>query len=334
MPGSPIDRLPVDVRQDGVKAPFPRWIEPMLATLTEERFSRDDWIFERKFDGERCLAFRNGGDVRLLSRNKKNLNDTYPELVDAMKKQRVEQFVVDGEIVAFEGDITSFGRLQNRMQISDAGEARRSDVAVYYYLFDICYVDGYDLTRVELRHRKEVLKQAISYDDPLRFTEHRNRDGQAYFKEACPKGWEGLIAKDATARYVHGRSRYWLKFKCVHEQELVVGGFTDPERSRVGFGALLVGYYEGGALKYAGKVGTGYDDSTLHELRRQLDAIEIREGQFEANDLLPTHNVHWVKPLLVAQVKFTEWTASNRLRHPVFIGLRDDKKPRDVRKES
>lgn len=329
-----MDGLPQQARPDAVKADVPKWIEPMLATLTEEQFSRDNWIFERKFDGERCLAFRDGDHVRLMSRNRKGLNDTYPELVDAIRRQRADRFIVDGEIVAFEGHITSFGRLQNRMQIRNADEARQSDVPVYYYLFDICFADGYDVTGVELRHRKAMLRRAIRFDDPLRFTEHRNRDGEAYFNEACRNGWEGLIAKDATSTYVHGRSRYWLKFKCVKEQEMVVGGFTDPERSRVGFGALLVGYYDGNVLKYAGKVGTGYDDDTLRKLRKRLDAIEVKEPAYEAGDLLPARDVHWVEPRLVAQVKFTEWTESGRLRHPVFIGLRDDKKPRDVRRES
>ena len=334
MKGSLLDGLPDDARKDTVKADFPGWMAPMLATLTHQPFSHDDWIFERKFDGERCLLFKDDGSVRLMSRNRKHMNDTYPELEKVMVRQPMKQFIIDGEIVAFEGDITSFGRLQDRMQIKDPDEARRSDVKVYYYVFDICYADGYDLTGVELRHRKGLLRRVLEFEDPVRFTEHRNRDGEAYYQEVCPKGWEGLIAKDATSSYVHSRSRKWLKFKCVREQEMVIGGFTDPERSRVGFGALLVGYYENGALKYAGKVGTGYDDETLGNLRERLDAIEVDEPAYEKDDELPSSHVHWVKPELVAQIKFTEWTEGGKLRHPVYLGLRDDKGPREVRRES
>ncbi|MFW6057144.1 MAG: non-homologous end-joining DNA ligase, partial [Chloroflexota bacterium] len=306
----------------------------MLATLTHEPFSHDDWIFERKFDGERCLTFKDGDSVKLLSRNKKMLNDTYPEIEEVVVKQPMRQFIIDGEIVAFEGDITSFGRLQQRMQIRDRQSALHSNVKVYYYVFDICYADGYDLTVVELRYRKGILKKALNFEDPVRFTEHRNRDGEAYYEEVCPRGWEGLIAKDATSSYVHSRSKKWLKFKCVREQEMVIGGFTDPERSRVGLGALLVGYYEDDALKYAGKVGTGYDDDTLRDLRNRLDAIEIEEPAYEPDDALPSRGVHWVKPQLVAQIKFTEWTEGGKLRHPVYLGLRDDKAPQEVRRES
>ena len=205
---------------------------------------------------------------------------------------------------------------------------------VFYYVFDICYADGYDLTGVELRHRKALLKKALNFDDPIRFTEHRNRDGEAYYEEVCPKGWEGLIAKDATSTYVHSRSRKWLKFKCVREQEMVVGGFTDPERGRVGLGALLVGYYEDGALRYAGKVGTGYDDDTLRDLRDRLDDLEVDQPEYEPDDALPSRKVHWVKPEIVAQVKFTEWTEGGKLRHPVYLGLRDDKEPGAVRRET
>ncbi len=335
----PLDGLSPEARERLRPRKQPSWTAPMLATLTDERFSDPDWIFERKLDGERCLAFRKGKTVRLMSRNRKRLNDTYPELVDALGHTRSRDFVVDGEIVAFEGGVTSFSRLQNRMKIKDPEEARRSRVAVYYYLFDILHLDGHDTTGLPLRERKRLLKRAISFRNPLRYTAHRNAEGEAYHRRACRKGWEGVIAKRADGRYVHGRSRDWLKFKCVNEQELVVGGYTDPQGSRIGFGALLVGYYSRGRLVYAGMVGTGYDTDTLERLGRRLRDLETGEPPFSPRrslgrrDGLPRKGVHWVKPRLVAQVGFTEWTEDGKLRHPRFLGLRRDKNPKDVVRE-
>ena len=304
----------------------------MLATLTERRFSDPGWIFEPKFDGERCLAFRRGRRVQLLSRNRLSLNTHYPELADALQSQDSGDFVVDGEIVAFEQGRTSFARLQRRMQIRDPEQARRSGVAVFLYLFDVLHADGFDLTGLGLRHRKSVLRGLLSFGGPLRLTAHRNERGEAYWQEACRKGWEGVIAKRADAPYVHGRSGDWLKFKCVNEQEFVIGGFTDPKGSRRGFGALLVGHYEAGDLKYAGKVGTGFDDRMLESLSSQLRAIERPTAAFSGRGL-PRLGVHWVEPKLVGQVGFTEWTRDGQLRHPRFLGLREDKDPRDVVRE-
>ena len=186
----------------------------MLATLTDHYFSDPDWIFERKLDGVRCLVFRKGSRVRVMSRNRNDMSKTYPELVEAMERQKAREFIVDGEIAAFEGTATSFARLQQRIGISDPDEARRSGVAVYLYLFDILHIDGTDTTKLPLRARKKILRRALRYRDPLRYTTHRNRDGEKLLAEACKKGWEGLIAKRADSRYVHKRSRDWLKFKC------------------------------------------------------------------------------------------------------------------------
>ena len=220
----------------------------MRATLTDERFSDPDWIFERKLDGERVLVFRQGKRVRLLSRNKKLLNNTYPELVDAYRKQPNGNFIVDGEVVAFQGRISSFSRLQGRMKITDPEEARKSRIAIYHYLFDLLFLDGHDTTRLPLRDRKKLLRKVIKFTGPLRFSAHCSEKGEKFYKEACKAGLEGLIAKNAEGEYVHSRSRDWLKFKCVNEQEVVIGGYTDPKGSRVGFGALLVGYYKGSDL--------------------------------------------------------------------------------------
>lgn len=314
------------------EGPVPKRVDPMLAVLTDEPFTDPDWIFERKLDGERCLAFRDGDQVRLRSRSHQELSGTYPELIAPLRDVESDHFVVDGEVVAFSGSHTSFQRLQGRMQIDDAEEAWAAGIAVYYYLFDLIHLEGHDTTGLPLRSRKRLLRRLVAYDDPLRFTAHRNTDGEAYLSEACAKGWEGLVAKDATARYVHGRSRRWLKLKCVHRQELVVGGFTEPEGSRIGLGALLVGYYEDGVLAYAGKVGTGFDDETLRRLRHRLDRLERADPAFPSADL-PSDGVHWVDPVLVAEVEFTEWTADDRLRHPRFVGLRRDKPADEVVRE-
>jgi bifunctional non-homologous end joining protein LigD len=326
------DDLPTAARSQLKRRDPPEWIEPMLATLADEPFSDENWIFERKLDGERCLAFRHGDRVRLLSRNRKSLNDTYPELVESIAQQSTDRFVVDGEVVAFEGHRTSFARLQQRMQLKDPQEVRQSKVAVFYYVFDIPYLDGYDLTALPLRQRKTRLKRAVDFSDPLRFTSHRNADGKTYYNEVCDKGWEGLIAKDSRGSYVHSRSKKWLKFKCVNRQEFVIGGYTDPQGERIGFGALLIGYYAGDDLIYAGKVGTGYDDETLRRMSQQLSRLERQTPAFTDDDL-PSKNVHWVTPELVGEVKFTEWTQDGKLRHPSFLGLRRDKNPQDVVKE-
>ena len=324
---SALDRLP-RARERLRPREQPEWTAPMLAVLTHQRFSDPGWIFERKLDGERCLAFRRGGRLRLLSRTRQLLNDTYPELVGALGPQ-VSDFIVDGEIVAFEGGRTSFERLQRRIQIRDPVAALSSGVRVFYYLFDVLHLDGYDTTALQQRDRKALLRNALSYGDPLRFLPHRNTEGEALYQDACRKSWEGLIAKRADAPYQHRRSADWLKFKCVNEQEFVIGGWTDPTGTRVGLGALLVGYYEDGELRYAGKVGTGYSRAVLEDLRSRLDRLERPEPPF-TRDGLSRKGVHWVRPDLVAQIGFTEVTRDDKLRHPRFLGLRTDKRPREV----
>ncbi|MEV4267764.1 non-homologous end-joining DNA ligase [Kribbella sp. NPDC049584] len=326
-----LDDLPPGVRAR-LRPGQAEWVPPMLATLTEDRFSDPGWLYERKLDGERCLIYRSNNAADLYSRNRKQLNNSYPELVEAIAAQQGE-FVADGEIVAFQGNSTSFARLQPRMQVSDPDAARRSGVAVYLYLFDLLHLAGHDLTGLELRQRKALLRKAIAYHGPLRYTPHRNTEGESYWKHACRQGWEGVIAKRADAPYAQGRSRDWLKFKCAAEQEFVIGGYTDPQGTRIGFGALLIGYYERGQLRYAGKVGTGYDQRTLTQLGQQLEALERDEPAFTGGKL-PRLRVHWVEPRLVAQVGFTEWTRDGQLRHPRFQGLRRDKAPLDVVRES
>ena len=314
--------------------PQPDWVEPQLATLTRDWFSDPAWIFERKLDGERCLAFGRGGGVRLLTRNKKTANAAYPELAEALARQEAGDFVADGEVVSFDGAQTSFAHLQQRIHVAHPSAALRARVPVFYYLFDIMYAGGADVRARPLRERKELLRRQFTFDDPLRFTAHRNTAGAEFIKQACRDGWEGLIAKRADAPYRAGRSTDWLKFKCESGQEFVIGGYTDPQRSRVGFGALLLGYYDPGkVLTYAGKVGTGFNHKLLLSLHRELAALERPTPPFQRGKL-PRSGVHWVEPELVGQVGFSEWTSDGQLRHPRFQGLRRDKAPSEVVREA
>jgi DNA ligase D-like protein (predicted ligase) len=236
--------------------------------------------------------------------------------------------------VAFdtEGKETSFARLQQRMQLRDPIRARRSQVPVYLYLFDCLFYEGVDLRGMPLIDRKAVLRDVVWYDDPIRFTPHRTTGSAAMLRDACARGAEGIIAKRADARYVSARSTDWLKLKCVRQQELVIGGYTAPQGSRERLGALLVGYYDGKSLRYAGKVGTGYDRRTLEFLHDRLVPLHRAASPF-SDGPAPAGEVQWVAPKLVAQIGFSEWTSAGLLRHPRFLGLREDKSPREVRRE-
>ncbi|MGH2756850.1 MAG: non-homologous end-joining DNA ligase [Actinomycetota bacterium] len=295
----------------------------MLATLTHDYFSDPDWIFELKLDGVRCLTFKQGNDVRMLSRNKIDRSGHYPAIAKAIARQ-THDFVIDGEVAAIRGGRTSFALLQ---------QAYRMKVPIVYFVFDIVYLDGKKVARHSLLERKAMLKKALSWRKSLQFVDHITGDGEDYHAAACEQGLEGVIAKRAASRYVHGRSNEWLKFKCTNEQELVIGGYTDPQGSRAAFGALLVGYYEGKQLRYAGKVGTGFDAALLRSLLTEMKPLERDVSPF-ADKLPARKNVHWLKPELVAQVGFAEWTSDGRLRHPRFVGIRRDKKASQVRRES
>jgi len=310
----------------------PDWLEPELATLTRERFSDPGWLFERKLDGERCLSFRSGTDVRLMTRNQKEVANNYPEVAAALGDGK-EDVIVDGEIVAFQGAQTSFELLQSRIHVARPEPALIRRVPVFYYVFDVLYAGDRDVRPLPLRERKEILAGLLPFRDPLRYTEHRDTDGEAFYAEACRQGWEGLIAKRADAPYRPGRSRDWLKFKCETNQEFVIGGFSDPQRSRVGFGALLLGYYDSsGRLVYAGKVGTGFDTRTLRSLHGEMSDLEQDQTPFGLGEL-PRSGVHWIEPSLVAQIGFSEWTRDGQLRHPRFQGLRRDKAATEVVRE-
>ncbi|HEV2757539.1 MAG TPA: non-homologous end-joining DNA ligase [Actinomycetota bacterium] len=302
----------------------PSWVDPMLATLTRTYFSDPDWVFEPKLDGIRCLAFKKGRTVKLLSRNKLELTPTYPAVADALAAQS-SSFVLDGEVAAVKGELTSFSLLQ---------QVHRQSVPVVYFCFDLLHLDGYDLTALPLTARKRLLSESLAFDDPLRFVSHVEEEGETYYREACRRGWEGLIAKRASSRYTRGRSKEWLKFKCSFEQELVIGGYTEPQGARSHFGALLVGYYDDdGDLRYAGKVGTGFTQRTLRDLHERMLPLEQDEPPFAGRPPV-RKGAHWLKPRLVAQIAFSEWTTDGKLRHPRFLGLRTDKKPGDVVRES
>jgi ATP-dependent DNA ligase len=275
----------------------------MAATLTQERFTGPDWIFERKFDGIRLIAFKNDRDVRLLSRNR--LPQHSPAIADAIRNLPVRDLVLDGEIT-WPG---------NRLA---------------YHVFDIMWIDGRDVTRLPLEERRALLDAL-----PLRAPLQRVAivDDQQPWERARREGWEGVIAKRRGSPYEHRRSPDWLKMKCEATQELVVGGFTDPQGGRVGLGALLVGYFEGDDLVFAGKIGTGFDTKLLRELRARLDTIEIATPPFTKGTGLPRIRAHWVRPELVVQVGFIEWTVHGKLRHPRLLGVRTDKSARDVVKE-
>jgi bifunctional non-homologous end joining protein LigD len=304
---------------------------PMKAVLTDPPFSDPNWVFERKLDGIRCGAYRRDGEVRLISRSGEVMTPTYPEIVDALAIDGPD-LLADGEIVAFSDGRTSFERLQQRMQIRDPERARRSSVAVYYYVFDLLELDGEDLKVLPLLERKAKLRHAVEFGGRLRYTTYRRGDGETAFRSACERGWEGVVAKRVMSPYVATRSRDWLKLKCAHGQELVIGGWTAPKGSRKRFGALLVGYYTPtGELHYAGKVGTGFDERTLEQLGDELERRERSTPPFSGADVPP--GAGWAEPELVAQIAFAEWTRDGKLRQPRYQGLRTDKPALEVVRE-
>ncbi len=288
--------------------PFPEWVEPMAATLTQERFAGPEWIFERKLDGIRLLAFKRGRDVRLLSRNRLPQNDSYPSVVQAMASLPVREVILDGEATGVWG--------------------REGPVA--YHVFDVLWLEGADLTSLPLDARRGLLGE-LPFRSPLRRV--AALEGEKPWERACRAGWEGVVAKRRDSLYEHRRSPHWLKMKCEATQELVVGGFTDPKGARVGLGALLVGYFEGDDFLFAGKVGTGFDRKLLLALRARLDGLEIPEPPFTRAIGLPRVGAHWARPEVVVQVAFIEWTGHGKLRHPRFLGLRTDKPARHIVRE-
>jgi DNA ligase D-like protein (predicted ligase) len=306
--------------------PMPKRPEAMKATLSGDVFDDPNWIVERKLDGYRCVAFRDGGSVALESRNYLSLNGRYPEIAAALDGDPCKRFVVDGEIVGMVRGKSSFEALQQRGH--DRG------VRIAYYVFDVLWLDGEDVRDRPLHERKTALRKALRFGGgTVRWTPYRRAErGEELLADACRRGWEGLIAKRLDRPYQGRRSGDWLKWKCSAEQELVIGGYTAPKGSRVAFGALLVGYYDGDKLRYAGKVGTGFDERELRDLAKRMAALQRATSPFDAGDP-PARGTTWVTPELVAQVAFTEWTRDGSLRHPRYLGLRDDKPARKVVRE-
>jgi bifunctional non-homologous end joining protein LigD len=281
----------------------------MAATLTRERFESPEWVFERKLDGIRLLAFKRGPTVEVFSRNHLPQNAACPAFVDAIAGLPHEELILDGEAV---------------------GGHWERHVPSGYYLFDLLWLDGEDLRPLSTDTRRERLV-SLPLVPPLRLVE-RLEDSRPW-ERACEEGWEGVIAKRRDAPYEHRRSRHWLKMKCEASQELVIGGFTDPQGARVGLGALLVGYFENDEFVFAGKVGTGFDTELLLELRERLNALEVAEPPFTRAVGLPRVRAHWVRPEIVVQVAFMEWTEHGKLRHPRLVGVRTDKSAREVVRE-
>jgi len=290
----------------------------MKAVLSADRPAGPGWVFERKLDGIRCLAVKDGGRTRLFSRNELSLDDRYPPIAAALDADPADGFVLDGEAVAFVRGRDRFGG-------SEGGE-------LFLYVFDVLFADGRDVRALPLEERRAVLEDVLSWRDPLRMTEQMAGDGAGLLAEACRDGWEGLIAKRLGTPYVSTRSRDWLKLKCTRAQELVIGGFTAPRGSRTDLGALLVGHFEDDRLRYAGKVGTGFTRATLRDLSERLAPLVRETSPFAPEKGIP-RAATWVEPDLVAQIGFMEWTPDGRLRHPSFQGLRSDKPSREVVRE-
>ncbi len=292
-----------------VNTTFPDWLEPMAATLTRERFQSPGWVFERKLDGIRMLAFKRGASVQLFSRNRLSLNAAYPSVVEGVARLEADELILDGE---------ALGVWDSRAELG-------------YHVFDLLWRDGRDLTALTLDERRAELCQ-LTLSAPV-FRVERLEEPNPW-ERACREGWEGVIAKRRDSAYEHRRSPHWLKMKCEASQELVVGGFTDPQGKRVGLGALLVGYYDGDDFVFAGKVGTGFDDNLLRELRARLDSLRVDTSPFTRAEGLPRTRAHWARPELVVQVAFMEWTSHGKLRHPRLVGIREDKLAREVTREA
>lgn len=308
------------------KSKIPKWLSPMLATLTKNYFSDPNWIYEHKLDGMRCLVFKHGNSVDLYSRNKVKQNDVFPELVKVFTSYPGD-FILDGEIVAFKGKNTSFEQLQERMHVQNPSKLLLKKFPVVFYAFDLLYLQDYNICNLPLIQRKQLLLQNFNFKEPLRHLKYKVEEGEKYLAYAAKQGWEGIIAKLATSKYEHKRSRNWLKFKCTNQQEFVVGGYTTGKREH--FGALLLGLYKDKKFIYAGKVGTGFDAELLQTLFDKLN-VHVQLSSPFADYSVNSKSIHWVTPKLIVEIEFTEWTADGKLRHPSFIGIRTDKNPKDV----
>jgi len=296
---------------------IPFRVTPMLATLVRKPFHKPGWIYEEKYDGYRILAYKEGDRVTLFSRNGNDRTATYAPVARAIHQLRMRTLLLDGEVVAFDSKGIS------RFQLLQGGSA-----AAAYAVFDCLYSSGRDLRQEPLEIRRPAAESAIDKVERLMMSRRLAGDGLEAFKAAKKRGYEGLVAKDLASPYIEGRSSKWLKVKVHQEEEMVIGGFTKPEGSRSYFGALLLGAYEGGKLRYVGKVGTGFNENTLASLYRKFKPLAQSKPAFV--DPPRERDVTYLRPKLVAQISFQEWTADRKLRQPVFLGLRDDKRTEEV----
>ncbi len=305
-----------------------QFVTPQLARLVKVPPSGDDWIHEIKFDGYRTEAIREAENIRLMTRNGNDWTTKYPDIAAALRKSKHKDFIIDGEIVwQDKSGHSNFQKLQNAMKSND----KRNLV---YWVFDLLRLDGKDLTSLPLIARKDRLEKLVKTfrGDKIRFSEHFRGAGKDVFKATCDLHLEGIVSKRTDAPYVSGRHEYWVKSKCQNRQEFVIGGFTEPKGSRSSFGSLLVGIYEGSKLRYSGRVGTGFDTRLLEDIYRQLKKLEQKQTPFEIASPR-SKDVHWVKPRLVAEVSFANWTDEKILRAPVFQGLRKDKPAGEITQE-
>jgi bifunctional non-homologous end joining protein LigD len=321
-----------------VKRPIPTAIYPMLATAIEKPFDGDDWLFEIKWDGYRAVAFIENGKVRLVSRNQNELTHRYPELKDLPQFVKAKTAILDGEVVALDDQgRPSFSLMQQRTGFRPGVKRGtvNADVPVLYYAFDLLYLDGYDWRKVPLEKRKEKLESVIVGGDVLRFSDHYAREGKALFEVAKQKGLEGILAKRRECPYQERRSSDWLKIKIRHRVECVIGGYTEPEGSRAHFGSIVLGLYDKqGRLIHVGQAGSGFNQKSLAEIWSMLKERETKQKPFYG-EVEALRKVYWIKPELVAEIEYAEWTegasggSGPKLRAPVFLGLRDDKDPKE-----
>jgi bifunctional non-homologous end joining protein LigD len=321
-----------------VKRPMPTTIHPMLAESVDEPFDGDDWLFEIKWDGYRAIAFIENGKVKLVSRNQNDLTPRYPELKDLPQFIQAKTAILDGEVVALDDSgRASFSLMQQRTGFRAGGRkaAAKADVPVLYYAFDLLYLDGFDWRKVPLEERKSKLESILIAGDSLRYSDHYEKQGKALFEMARQKGLEGILAKRRDSFYQERRSREWQKIKITHTLDCVVGGYTEPEGSRAHFGSLVLGLYDDKKrLIHVGQAGSGFDEKSLAEVWKTLKKLETKKSPF-SGEVEALRKVFWIKPELVAEVEYAEWThgtsadTSPKLRAPVFHGLREDKAPED-----
>ena len=310
----------------------------MLATSIEKPFDGPDWLFEIKWDGYRAVAFLEDGNVRLVSRTQNDLTAQFPELKDLASSIKAKTAVLDGEVVALDEEgRPSFSLMQQRTGFR-SGKHRlpgRKDLPIWYYVFDLLYLDGYDLRRVTLENRKAALAKIVAASDTVRFSDHYPGQGIALFEVAKQKGLEGILAKKRNSFYEERRSQEWLKIKITQTITCVIGGYTEPEGSRQYFGSVVLGLYnDKGQLIHVGQAGTGFNQASLKEIWKLLEARKTNKNPFHG-EVEALRKVFWIKPELVAEIKFTEWThereqAGPKLRAPVFLGLREDREPKDA----